>query len=57
MYTIPFPNEVKSIEEIHDYPHGTPEIGKRLYISGLGNWNVTTNVVEIIKEEDDGKDY
>lgn len=49
--TIPFPNDAKSIEEINEYPAGKPEVGKRLYISGLGSWNVTTTVVEVLEEE------
>ena len=51
---IPFEHgTTKSIEDILKLPQGKPEIGKRVYFSGLGEWNVTTNVVEIIEEDED----
>lgn len=42
-------------DEVLDQPNAKPEVGKRLYISGLGNWNITTTVVEVIDEDGDTK--
>lgn len=41
---------VSCVEEIESLPDGEPVVGKRLYISGLGEYNLTTNVVEVIEE-------
>ena len=50
---IPFDHgTVSDLEDILNLPTGKPEIGKRMYFSGLNDWNVTTNVVEIIEEDE-----
>lgn len=50
---IPFEHgTVEFISDISKLPHGKPEVGKRVYFSGLGTWNITTNVVEIIEEDE-----
>ena len=49
------PFEHGSVADISDcvlLEPGQPEIGKRMFFSGLGNWNVTTNVVEIVDEDE-----
>ena len=37
-------------DQVLSQPDAKPEVGKRLYIYGLANWNITTTVVEIIDE-------
>ena len=43
---------VNDLEDLNHLEQGQPEIGKRMYFSGLGQWNVTTNVVEIVNENE-----
>lgn len=50
--TIPFKHGITDTE-LAKLPYAKPEVGKRLYIQGLGTWNITTNVVEVIEEEND----
>jgi hypothetical protein len=43
---------VSDLEDILNLPIGKPEIGKRMYFSGLNDWNVTTNIIEVIEEDE-----
>ena len=44
---------VNDLEDLNNLKPGQPEIGKRMYFSGLGEWNVTTTVVEVIEENNE----
>lgn len=46
---IPVTEEVDTLGEIFKLPQGDPVIGKRLYISGLDGWWLTTYVVKVEK--------
>lgn len=47
LVVIPVPDEVKIVKEIYTLPQGEPVVGKRLYISGLNTWWLTTPVVSV----------
>jgi hypothetical protein len=44
---IPVPESVKTVKEVFTLPEGEPVVGKRLYISGLNVWWLTTLVVSV----------
>lgn len=47
LYMVPITKETTTLGEIHELPQGEPVIGKRLYISGLNNWWLTTRIVSV----------
>lgn len=44
---IPVHNDVRTLKEVFTLPEGDPVVGKRLYISGLQVWWLTTTVVSV----------
>ena len=44
---IPVHNDVRTLKEVFTLPEGEPVVGKRLYISGLYVWWLTTPVVSV----------
>jgi hypothetical protein len=47
------PDGIESFDEIDRLPKSNPIVGQRLYVCGWKGWNLTTKVVEIIKEDND----